>query len=60
MTPKFLPLVNPAGPTWLVVSRTDELDPAGRFEAWVRSTWGPPVGEFPGVRVYRLEAPTHP
>ena len=60
MAPKFLPLVNPAGPTWLVLSRTDELDPQGRFETWVQRTWGLPVAVLPGVRIYRLEAPTHP
>lgn len=55
MEPRFRALLNPAGPTWLVVSRTHDLDPEGRFEAWVRHTWGGPVGTFPGVRVYRLE-----
>jgi mannosyltransferase len=60
MEPRFRTLLNPAGPTWLVVSRTHDLDPEGRFETWIRTTWGPPVGQFPGVRVYRIEAPTGP
>ena len=57
MEPRFRALMNPAGPTWLVISRTHDLDPEGRFETWVRHTWGGPAGSFPGVRVYRLEAP---
>jgi mannosyltransferase len=56
MEPRFRALLNPAGPTWLVVSRPHELDPEGRFEAWIRRRWGNPVGEFPGVRVYRIAA----
>lgn len=56
MEPRFRALLNPAGPTWLVVSRLHDLDPEGRFEAWVQRTWGAPVGEFPGVRVYRIAA----
>lgn len=56
MEPRFRALMNPAGVTWLVVSRTHDLDPEGRFETWVRRTWGAPAGTFPGVRVYRLEA----
>jgi 4-amino-4-deoxy-L-arabinose transferase-like glycosyltransferase len=56
MEPRFRALMNPAGPTWLVISRTHDLDPAGRFETWVRRTWGEPAGVFPGVRIYRLEA----
>jgi hypothetical protein len=57
MEPKFLELLNPAGPTWLVVSRVHELDPEGRLEPWVQKTWGAPIGVFPGVRVYRIAAP---
>ena len=57
MEPKFLALLNPAGPTWLIVSRTHELDPQGRLERWVQATWGAPIGVFPGVRVYRIAAP---
>jgi hypothetical protein len=57
MEPMFLTLLNPAGPTWLIVSRTHELDPRGRLERWVQATWGAPIGVFPGVRVYRIAAP---
>ena len=60
MEPRFRALLNPAGPTWLVVSRTHDLDPQGRFETWVLRTWGLPVGDFPGVRVYRIETPARP
>jgi hypothetical protein len=60
MEPMFRKLLNPAGPTWLLVSRTHELDPEARFESWVARTWGRPVGVFPGVRVYRIEAPARP
>ena len=57
MEEKFLPLRNPAGATWLVVSRTQELDPDGRLERWVQATWGAPIKVFPGVRIYRIAAP---
>ncbi len=57
MEEKFLPLRNPAGATWLVVSRVHELDPEGRLERWVQATWGAPIVAFPGVRVYRIAAP---
>jgi 4-amino-4-deoxy-L-arabinose transferase-like glycosyltransferase len=60
MEPRLRALLNPSGPTWLLVSRIHELDPEGRLEAWVRRTWGPPVGVFPGVRVYRIEAAAGP
>lgn len=60
MEPRFRALLNPAGPTWLVVSRTHDLDPAGRFESWVGQTFGPPLGVFPGVRIYRIEAGIQP
>lgn len=60
MEPKFRELLHPAGPTWLVVSRAHELDPEGRFESWIGRTYGGPVGVFPGVRVYRIEASVRP
>jgi 4-amino-4-deoxy-L-arabinose transferase-like glycosyltransferase len=60
MEPRFRALLNPAGPTWVVLSRTHDLDPQGRLETWIRRTWGGPVGVFPGVRIYRIEAPARP
>ena len=57
MAEKFLPLRNPAGATWLVVSRVHELAPEGNFERWVQATWGAPIGVYPGVRIYRIAAP---
>ena len=55
MAPKFDAFLNrTGGATWVVVSRPEEFDPAGRFERWLQSTYQPQVTTFPGVRVYRV------
>jgi hypothetical protein len=55
IVPRFTPLVNTqGGATWVVVSRPEDLDPAGRFDPWLRAHYRPEVRDFPGVRVYRI------
>jgi mannosyltransferase len=55
MAPKFEGYLNrTGGATWVVVSRPEDFDPAGRFERWLRQAYRPRVTELPGVRVYRI------
>ncbi len=55
MAPKFAAYVDTTGgATWVVVSRTQDFDPEGRFEPWLMRTYRPQVTTFPGVRVYRV------
>ena len=55
MAPKFEAFLNrTGGATWVVVARTYESDPSGRFERWIQATHRPQVTTFPGVRVYRI------
>jgi len=55
MAPKFDAFLNrTGGATWVVVSRPEEFDPAGRFERWLQGAHRPQVTTFPGVRVYRI------
>jgi mannosyltransferase len=58
MAPRFAPYLNrTGGATWVVVARTADFDPHGRFERWLAQTYRPGVTAFPGVRVYRIAPP---
>ena len=55
LVPQFAPFVNrTGGATWVVVSRTEDLDPKGRFEPWLTATFRPERIDFTGVRLYRI------
>jgi len=55
LLPRFVPLVNrTGGATWVVVSRPENEDPAGRFIPWLEARYRPEVHPFAGVTVYRI------
>jgi FtsH-binding integral membrane protein len=55
LEPHFEPFVNrTGGATWVVVSRPEDDDPAGRFDPWLRTQFHPETRDFPGVRLYRI------
>jgi hypothetical protein len=46
-----------ANGTWVVLSRSEDLDPAGRFTRRMQALAAGPPGEFPGVRVWYVTRP---
>ncbi len=52
---KFADKLARAGGTWVVLSRSEDLDPADRFAGWLEQTY-PNAGRWtrPGVRVWHL------
>ncbi len=56
---KFESRRSPEGTTWVTVARPWDLDPEGRFEAWLADSLGAEADTFTGVRLYRVP-PAHP
>jgi uncharacterized membrane protein len=53
---KFAGVRSPQGATWVTVARAWDLDPGGRFEAWLTDSLHAEVRNFPGIRLYRVPA----
>jgi hypothetical protein len=51
---KFESLRSPGGTTWVSVARPWDLDPGGKFEAWLADSLRAEVRDFPGIRLYRV------